>query len=482
MNSPRSLQKPGFAYGPILTLLRVLGLLAMLSAGSVLAQPTFLTKGLVAYYPFNGNLNDESGLNHNPKSGTITFAKDRFQSKSSAAQFDGNSVIELSDQLYKYLPTSQTSATISFWVQGKPHGYIVSQYANFCEPCSTFHIIFSPGQSEDLFQISGNGTDSKKFQVSLDDSTWSQFAITFDSKTFAWSVYIDGIGLGSFSINQNSTASSTPLLLGGMASNTEPLIGVMDDFRLYSRAFSASEVKALYEYEKVPQPINPRIATATAQTVNGFVVGASVTDGGSGYTNAPSVTITGGGGSGATARATVVNGSVTSIVIQNPGSGYSSTPIITIALPPFPPRRATGTSTVVNGFVVGASVSDGGVGYTEPPAVILVGGGGSGATATATVLNGVVTGITITNPGSGYPSAPAVKIGSPPFSPSLTIAVSRVRVTQSLVLGRKYLLESSTDLNFWNPAGPSFVAQDETVVAEFDVDSVGRYFRISQVP
>jgi hypothetical protein len=259
-------------------------------------------------------------------------------------------------------------------------------------------------------------------------------------------------------------------------------IGLIDDVRIYDRSLSDGEVKALYDYESAPQPLNPRIASATAQIVNGFVVGATITDGGYGYVENPVVTISGGGGTGAKATATQFNGVVTRITITNPGIGYTSAPTITIAPPPFPPRKATSTAQIVNGFVVGTKITDGGFGYETPPAVLIVGGGGSGAVAVATVANGVVTAITITNPGSGYTSAPLIRIASPPFAPKLGIETSKVFVRMSVVLGRKYQLEASTDLNTWTSTGPAFIAQDEELVQEFDVNQVGRYFRINQVP
>lgn len=58
-----------------------------------------------------------------------------------------------------------------------------------------------------------------------------------------------------------------------------------------------------------------------------------VTNGGSGYIEAPIVTITGGGGSGATASSTIVNGSVTAVNIITAGGGYRSIPTVTIADP-----------------------------------------------------------------------------------------------------------------------------------------------------
>jgi hypothetical protein len=78
----------------------------------------------------------------------------------------------------------------------------------------------------------------------------------------------------------------------------------------------------------------PNQAFAAPQLINGFVVGATVTSGGSGYASNPSVSIVGGGGTGATAVSQVSGGVVTNISITGAGFGYSSTPVIQIAPPP----------------------------------------------------------------------------------------------------------------------------------------------------
>ncbi|HXG48130.1 MAG TPA: hypothetical protein VNO52_10935, partial [Methylomirabilota bacterium] len=90
----------------------------------------------------------------------------------------------------------------------------------------------------------------------------------------------------------------------------------------------------------------PHKARAVAEVVNGFVVGAVITDSGCGYTNAPLVLIQGGGGSGATAQAVISNGRVTEIVIINPGRGYGGVPRVEIASPPFVPRLGIEVSQV----------------------------------------------------------------------------------------------------------------------------------------
>ncbi len=123
-----------------------------------------------------------------------------------------------------------------------------------------------------------------------------------------------------------------------------------------------------------------------------------VTDGGSGYLFPPTVTFTGGGGSGVGAVAVITNGVVTAANLTFYGSGYTSPPTVTFDAP--------GTVTTI-------TLTDGGSGYAIPPKVIIFGGGGTGATAIATIVDGVVTSITLTNPGSGYTSTPSIIVEPP---------------------------------------------------------------------
>jgi hypothetical protein len=88
----------------------------------------------------------------------------------------------------------------------------------------------------------------------------------------------------------------------------------------------------------------PHAATATASLVSDFMVGASITDGGWGYTNTPLIRVIGGGGSNATAVASVdynSGGIVTNIAIISAGCCYTSTPIVVFD-PPFLPNPVLG--------------------------------------------------------------------------------------------------------------------------------------------
>jgi hypothetical protein len=84
-----------------------------------------------------------------------------------------------------------------------------------------------------------------------------------------------------------------------------------------------------------------RSATATATVNAGVIAGILVTDGGSGYSSAPSVTITDPTGTGATAVAVVSGGAVVAVNPVSNGSGYSGSPTVTIAPPPPQPVYET---------------------------------------------------------------------------------------------------------------------------------------------
>jgi hypothetical protein len=79
--------------------------------------------------------------------------------------------------------------------------------------------------------------------------------------------------------------------------------------------------------------LNGVTALCTIGTVvvsGGALTSVPVTSGGAGYTSAPPVTISGGGGAGASAIANVVGGTVVSITITSGGTGYQSAPTVVV--------------------------------------------------------------------------------------------------------------------------------------------------------
>jgi hypothetical protein len=124
-----------------------------------------------------------------------------------------------------------------------------------------------------------------------------------------------------------------------------------------------------------------------------------VTNGGTGYTSAPTV--------GFALPVSFTN------LITNGGSGYTSAPTVTFS-GGGATTQATATAVVSRGQVVSVHITAGGTNYTSAPTISITGGGGTGATAsipagmlpTATAIIdpalGMITGFNVTNPGYGY--------------------------------------------------------------------------------
>ncbi len=92
------------------------------------------------------------------------------------------------------------------------------------------------------------------------------------------------------------------------------------------------KVESLAEPNKIHFSYRNAVA-GTPVFQGGVILSIPVSAGGTGYTVAPVVTISGGGGTGATATASIASGAVTAITVTAPGSSYTTTPTVTIAAP-----------------------------------------------------------------------------------------------------------------------------------------------------
>ncbi len=228
-------------------------------ANSTTNCPTFpasLTQGLVGYWPFCGNANDESGNGHHGTPVNVSFSNDRFGNPNSAANFpNGNTTSEI--MIGTELNPSVFS--ISAWVRQTgqrsdgfhtvitkidqvtppilpPNNFLIQQSA----PDPSQSLAFGLG-GNNLWQLGGNfGSGS----VSLND--WHHIVATFNgsiSRTFC-----DGI-LKDSSIIQDFYNPASFLSIGDR--HNGPNIefnwwGDLDDIAIWNRALSQSEISQLY--------------------------------------------------------------------------------------------------------------------------------------------------------------------------------------------------------------------------------------------
>lgn len=172
-------------------------------------------------------------------------------------------------------------------------------------------------------------------------------------------------------------------------------------------------IEGLEVLKTAPAEINatPRLVDCpgyTAQQPSGIAT-VAITARGSGFTSAPTVAASGGGGQSAALTATISKG-VVSAAVGAGGTNYTSA-LVTFAAPASGlGEAATGTATVASGAVTGITITNKGHGYAadEVPA-ILIAGDGAGATATAT-MTGVLESVVIASGGYDYTSAPTLAI------------------------------------------------------------------------
>lgn len=124
---------------------------------------------------------------------------------------------------------------------------------------------------------------------------------------------------------------NTTIRLGTSSTALYAICDVAAKFE-FDRKNSVEEVVTYCEVEPVAGAQTGSIkGTLYVKKANpGVVVSIAVTNGGSGYTSAPTVTFTSGGGSGATATAAIdpITGKVISVIVTANGSGYTSAPTI----------------------------------------------------------------------------------------------------------------------------------------------------------
>ena len=134
------------------------------------------------------------------------------------------------------------------------------------------------------------------------------------------------------------------------------------------------------------------------------------------YTSPPTLSFSGGGGSGAAATAVI---GVSTVAVSAGGSGYTSAPTVTVT--GGGGSGAVLTATVSGGAVTAFNIISRGTGYTSVPNVVLDNTGTDGSSGAGTIVLGVAD-VTITNEGSGYTSTPTVGV-SGGGSPSTTAVI-----------------------------------------------------------
>ena len=170
-----------------------------------------------------------------------------------------------------------------------------------------------------------------------------------------------------------------------------------------------------------------------------------MTNAGYGYTTTPQIYFTSDVGTGAAATCSIESSDtkgVVAITVTDGGTGYTSAPDVTIGNPT---AGAAATATVSEtGTITAITLSTGGVNYIDTPSVTIANppsvGVGVGTTAVgiASVTAGIVTTITITNAGFGYTNTavPSVTIDNSAGIKTSTNVLTNATAVATITTGK----------------------------------------------
>jgi len=226
--------------------------LFLFTSANVLAQ-TDLTRGLVAYYPFNGNANDESGnsLNGIERNG-IQLTTDKYGNANSAYLFDGlDDYIEILDDPRLRFRDS-FSICISFMHLSNTSGNLIEKRDFFTGQNTSFDMaagaLGANGAVKTINDCSNaaTGADYTLFTQAPVPNRWYCLVMTFNAGTLNF--YEDGVLISSTTTQGqkvDSCAGSNIRIGYHLSFDPIPMFGKIDEVRLYNRAINLDEIKAL---------------------------------------------------------------------------------------------------------------------------------------------------------------------------------------------------------------------------------------------
>ena len=216
------------------------------------------TNGLIGWWPFNGNANDESV---NTNDGTVngaTLTTDRFGNANSAYQFNGTtSFITLPSNVNQLIDSSYT---ISFWIYASSNANVFDGYEILGDrDASTwnyrYRAIFGMsniGAPQDTlwFQACYGGPTVTISSNSPNLNTWYNYTMVYDGiSTFIG--YINGITAGTATGVSLLTPGNRQINIGRQVSPGYPaggsyFNGLVDDIGFWNRALTECEISDLY--------------------------------------------------------------------------------------------------------------------------------------------------------------------------------------------------------------------------------------------
>jgi hypothetical protein len=210
---------------------------------------------LVAYYPFNGNANDESGNNYHGVIDGATLTTDRKGVTNKAFSFNGtNGRIRVEDTPNLNF---SSSFSISFWAKMNTWGNgtsagIISKKIN--DPGNGYVFYNDGGHLNKInFRLKGSSATNNIMpsNATVSIGSWEFWTMIYNASNGTTRIYKNGIfDISHASVNIGNMSNTAPLYFGYSQTWNGYLNGLLDEIRIYNRAITDAEVLQIYNAEK----------------------------------------------------------------------------------------------------------------------------------------------------------------------------------------------------------------------------------------
>lgn len=265
-------------------------LFVVILSSALLAQVN-LDSGLVAYYPFNGNANDQSGNDNHGQVTNAVLTSDRFGNPDAAYEFNGtNTFIQVPSSASLESPTVEIAQvawvnTYSWSLTGTTFGPVLMKSA---APQNLFQYRLALTTSGVSVAFNNwNNNSVAPYNVVFDQ--WIMVASVFKDDTLK--TFINDSLINSAFFDTDINVNDRTLEIGrDVPGVVEIFNGKIDDIYIYNRAITAQEVSAIYNgdrptsiatgegpitktfhlHQNYPNPFNP------STTIEFYIPAASV--------------------------------------------------------------------------------------------------------------------------------------------------------------------------------------------------------------
>jgi len=184
---------------------------------------------LDAYYPFNGNANDESGNGHDGNVNGATLISDRHGNINSAYSFDGiNDNIIIPDLVLK-----QSAQTLCFWVKWR----------------AGQNLIRGIGGGANRYYINNTGVTrgtNVGYPMTLRTNEWDFVCVYWDDGSLL-KIYVNDVNIHDSTYTKVVGGGDSSMTLAAFQGGTSGFANCdMDDIRSYLRELTDQERTALY--------------------------------------------------------------------------------------------------------------------------------------------------------------------------------------------------------------------------------------------